>query len=500
MSALRRTPVLVCVVALLGLATLLLAPGDRGSEPARETAAASGSTLLGVWSDPDGNGVLGRGPGEPLQPRTELAPEAKPTRTLATIDQLTDAHVRDEESPARAPILDRFAPELNSSFRPQEALSPQILDSAVRSINELAPDAVVQTGDLIDSDQLDELDQALGVLAGGTVDPNSGGPGYRGPQEPSNPDPFFYRPDLDAPRHPGLLEAAQVPFEATGLDAPWFPVTGNHDTLVQGEVPPTPRLDALAVGDRILTGLDPNFQLDTGQTPELTPALVNQVLANGLPGTTEPVPADPRRRHLAAGATIARMVDASGNGALDRGLLQYSFELGPGLTGIALDLVDRGGGSAGVVAPGTTEWLRAELDRLAPGERVIVFSHQSIGSSEGGAALQAVLDADPRVIATVAGHSHRNAIDPRPTAAGGYWQITTSSLADYPMQTRALRVSETADGGTAIETWMLDGAPSPLADTARQLGYLDAGGGRPQGNLGDQSDRNATLYLPPITK
>ena len=46
----------------------------------------------------------------------------------------------------------------------------------------------------------------------------------------------------------------------------------------------------------------------------------------------------------------------------------------------------------------------------------------------------------------------------------------------------------------AIETWMLDGASSELADIARQLSYLDAQGGRPQGNAGEPADRNARLH------
>jgi hypothetical protein len=125
----------------------------------------------------------------------------------------------------------------------------------------------------------------------------------------------------------------------------------------------------------------------------------------------------------------------------------------------------------------------------------LVFSHQPLSSSEGGERILGLLDRDRRVIAAVSGHVHRHRIVARRTEAGGYWLISTASLIDYPQQARALRVVETSGGGAAIETWVLDHVfPGRLGTISRQLAYLDAQGGRPQGFAGGRLDRNVTLY------
>ena len=167
---------------------------------------------------------------------------------------------------------------------------------------------------------------------------------------------------------------------------------------------------------------------------------------------------------------------------------------GPHVRLIGLDLARRDGGSGGLVAPGQTEWLASELAK-ARDRWVLAISHQPLSESEGGDQLLEQLDRHPRVIAALAGHTHRNLIEPRPTAAGGYWLINTASLIDYPQQARTISVLETTDGGVAIKTWMLDHvAPGELGAIARQLSYLDAQGGRPKGFAGTRRDRNVVLY------
>ncbi|MBV8999910.1 MAG: hypothetical protein JO304_12665, partial [Solirubrobacterales bacterium] len=69
----------------------------------------------------------------------------------------------------------------------------------------------------------------------------------------------------------------------------------------------------------------------------------------------------------------------------------------------------------------------------------------------------------------------------------------TASLIDFPQQARALRVVRTTGGAVAIQTWMLDHT-GELPAISRQLAYLDAQGGRPNGFAGGRLDGNVTLY------
>jgi 3',5'-cyclic AMP phosphodiesterase CpdA len=361
---------------------------------------------------------------------------------------------------------------------------------------------VIQGGDLIDNDQANELALALGVLRGGRVTPGSGPPGYFGVQSPFDADPFYYRPDLDAPRHPGLLRQASRPFVSPGLRAPWYPVLGDHDILVAGEVAPTAQTRSLALGGEAVWDLPPGLALPRGLTvggavgfsPDgpPSPGLVDAFLAQALRAPKVRVPADPARRELDPGEAVSALARAS-RGSVRGGRLDYAADVGDQVRILVLDLARRGGGSGGLVAPGQLQWLGGQL--AAAGRRwILVVSHQPLPGSEGGDELLSLLDRHPRVIAALSGHIHRNQISPRPSTTGGYWLISTASLIDYPQQARALRVLATTDG-VAIRTWMLDHVfPGDLGTISRELSYLDAQGGRPQGFAGDHLDRNVTLY------
>lgn len=495
--ALTRRGALAAFAALVGSSALA---GCGGGGP----SAASGSTLVSTWRDRAGDGQLAPAAGEPLRVRTELGPAATGVGRLTRVAHVTDAHVMDAASPARVPFLDRLGPPLQSTFRPQEALTARVLSGALRSVRRLGPAAVIEGGDVIDNAQANELAAALALLGGGVVEPGSGPHGYLGVQSAADPDPFYYRPDLDAPRHPGLLTRATRPFAARGAGAAWYPVLGDHDVLVQGELVPSPLTRSLAVGDRALWDLPQGLSLPSGLTltsggsPDgpVVPGVVSDLLQAALAGPTVRVPADPRRREIPLDEAIAALSRRSAlRGAGTAGQrLDYAFDLGDRVRVVVLDLARRDGGSGGLVVSGQVEWLEREL-AAAASRWVLVVSHQPLESSAGGEALLAVLDAHPRVAAALAGHIHRNEIRPRASPAGGYWLITTASLIDYPQQARAIELIATEGGGIALRTWMLDHTdPSGIGTISRQLAYLDAQGGRPMGFAGTADDRNVVLH------
>jgi 3',5'-cyclic AMP phosphodiesterase CpdA len=495
----RRRAIGEALAGTGGLAASIALAGCGGS--AGRPPAASGSTLRSTWGDPVGDGQLRVGPGEPLLDRTELGPSARRVGTLATIAHLTDAHLLDACSPARVTFLNRLGAPFQSTFRPQEALTAQVLNGAGAALRALAPELVIQGGDLIDNAQSNELTNAQATLGGGRVHPGSGDGHYVGVQSAWDTDPFYYRPDDDAPRHPGLLTAAVRPFVSAGAGAAVHPVLGDHDALVAGEIVPTELTRSLALGDRALWDLPSGLTLPAGaRTGALAspdgppdPGLIDELLSRALAGPTVQVPADPRRRELSFAEVLKRLRTPAGvAGGADR--LDYVLDAGPHIRLIVLDLVRRGGGSGGLVSAGQPAWLEQQLVS-AGGRWVIVVSHQPLADSVGGEGLLALLDRAPLVIAALSGHTHRNQILARPTSAGGYWLISTASLIDYPQQARALRLVATARGGVAIHTWMLDHvAPGQLGTIARELSYIDAQGGRPEGFAGSHVDRNVTLY------
>lgn len=551
---------------------LRLSPG-----PSEPLGPVESTTLATRILRPDGPGYarLDDGPGWPSLRRQELGERratgagADPRAVLAMV-HLTDLHLVDSQSTGRVEFLDPFGDPFTAGFRAQEALTVHVASSMVERIGELAAgpvtgrrlDCAVSTGDNIDSMQLNEATWFLTVLDGGELAANSGDPDrYEGVQDPtplagtSTVDPTYWHPDeglrdrwKDAgyPDVPGLLETAIAPFDAPGLDIPWYSTYGNHDGLVQGVVPTSAALESVLVGGRKMSGLpagggagaflvavtagspeDLARRFDTGEFPnrEVTP--------------------DPSRRTLSPREWVQLHLDSpdtpgpTGHGYTEDHLelpeLHYAFAPVPGVLGISLDT---GGYYSGSIGESQLVWLEQQLQSASSrwfdpaGEEVrsgrddqlvMVFSHFNPSSMNTdipnparpgerrvhGEEVVALLHRYPNVIAWVNGHHHVNAVRPMPDPSGrtaGFWDVNTASHVDYPQQARVIEVLDNGDGTLSIHCTMVEHlAPArserdgtsvrALASLSRELSANDPQSDRAV-RLGRPEDLNVELVLP----
>ncbi|CAA9479147.1 MAG: hypothetical protein AVDCRST_MAG17-46 [uncultured Solirubrobacterales bacterium] len=293
-----------------------------------------------------------------------------------------------------------------------------------------------------------------GVRNNGTAGPGDPGPAYYEPDatRPGKDDGDGYSPNparnfsevgrrVTVRDFPGLLEDANEPFEAIGLDMPWYSAFGNHDALVQGNDPnayfgpggpfdPTPNaaketsnpvFQAVATGcvkptsAAAVTGIE-NFSqqaknlVESSAPPEDVDAVVEAartfLAQQAAAGGATLVPPDRRRCYLAKdepkiGApdpcTVSWIDQHSkttgtpvGHGFRERPPEAelnndgyYSFSPKPGLRLIALDTVtDECGGefcSEGSIDDTQFEWLRRELESAAAaGQYAIAYGHHTL--------------------------------------------------------------------------------------------------------------------------
>ena len=509
---------------------------------------------------------LRRVDGEGHLVRTDLgvaakAGRARRRRALSCFVQLSDLHVIDAQSPLRVEWLDRYedtestpGPGLfSSAYRPQELLTAQVGDAMVRRINALGRGPVsgrrigfvVQTGDNSDNSQLNEVRWNIRLLDGGRVVPDSGDlTRYEGVMDghPATYDVHYWHPHgtpkgkpvdiptrvFGLPRVPGLLNAARRPFRAVGLDVPWYAAFGNHDGLVQGNVPArTSNLDAVATGSIKLVSPPAGYspaQLEAFLRGGDLAGFLQSLADQGDPGIRLVTP-DPRRRLLARAEIVEEHFRTTGtpvgHGFTARnradGTAYYAFTRGI-LRVIVLDTVNPNGYADGSVDLLQLQWLQGQL-AAAKEKLVVVCSHHTSATMDNllvgtggdltprvpGSQVVSELLAHRNVIAWVNGHTHRNAVTPhKRTGGGGFWEINTASHVDWPQHARVVEVLDNRDGTLSIFGTLIDHA-SPvsfggrtsdaphLASLARELAAND-----PQGRSvgeGPRNGRNVELLV-----
>jgi metallophosphoesterase (TIGR03767 family) len=375
----------------------------------------------------------------------------------------------------------------------------------------------------------------------------------------------------DWPQYPGLMDRAQQPFTAQGLKVPSYVAFGNHDGLVQGNEDANAAFEDVATGcvkplqpQGPVSTLPPGSPIDA--LPPLTtldPGYLGSVIGDPTRATT--VPPDPNRqfvdkRQFKELHDTGKQADAHGFAYVDQAELDasdgaasyYAFTPKPGVRYVVLDTVSEAGAtpesSDGNIDDPQFRWLEAELTAAsARDELIVVFGHHAATSLtstaadevappcesddehghdsnpgcdrdprssqpiHGGEDLTALLNRFPHAVTYVAGHSHENQVQPYEREGGGYWEIKSPAVVDWPPQHRLLEIMDNCDSTLSIFATLLDhggaaASPAPgtdasgfdsrtLASVGRTLSYNDPQYGFTKGAQGEPQDRNVELLI-----
>jgi hypothetical protein len=203
---------------------------------------------------------------------------------------------------------------------------------------------------------------------------------------------------------------------------------------------------------------------------------------------------------------------------VDDGLAYYVRDDGD-VRFITLDTVCDAGGADGSIDTAQLHWLERRLEEsqssftARDGTRthtthrdryVVILSHHGYdtlsnprGEQQAGELLELLLRFE-NVVLWLNGHIHMNRITPRPAAgrSHGFWEVTTSSLVDWPCQARLVEIYRTDSGHLAIGCTMIDHDGEGLAGLHRELAANVPFNGFDSVRPGDVDDRNTICLLP----
>jgi hypothetical protein len=116
----------------------------------------------------------------------------------------------------------------------------------------------------------------------------------------------------------------------------------------------------------------------------------------------------------------------------------------------------------------------------------------------GVEAWQSLVGGYDNVLLHLAGHTHVHRVT-RTAPRGGhaYWELETSTLADYPHQVRVIEIWDEDNGSATIRGVALDYAvdADPIAEDGRRRSTVDVTSGFGRDGRGDPASRNVELWI-----
>lgn len=507
-------------MATLALSAVLGRP-DPATTLAAGPQICGPTTLNGTIVYKDGTLVCGPGQPlklrEDLGTKAKAGRRGTPILSLAA---LTDFQLPDEESPLRGEFFDKCSNHpADGAFRWNDTLLPALLNSHVQAINRLqrgpvtgrAFDFAIQLGDAAELAQYNEVRDFIDLLDGDTVvDPDSGADGYEGNQAS---DPY-----ASPVKGETLRNLANEPFWATGLRRadgsalPWFTVVGGHDAKVRGIIPNNDAWKTFArafvTGNLMVNDLPPDTQQRVCKNPSLLLDPTFWATLAAEPNSVRLITNDPQRRLLERDEWLTEHTTTRGLPSGHRGTMCpvkdasgaqaracYTVDLPPSIPGeppvhlIMLDTAADEGLEGGNIDQAQWDWLNADIKKHSacfyPSDTatrcektggktslIVVFSHHASsamdntaprtdgGTAKTGEDLRRLLLRFPNVVMHATGHTHRHQIRQhvRATGKGGYFEVNTSAVADWPHQSRTIELVDNHDGTISVYAVAVDAA------------------------------------------
>ena len=128
----------------------------------------------------------------------------------------------------------------------------------------------------------------------------------RRPGRPTRPTPSTTAPTTTRPPTRARCARPSGRSRPRASKSPFYALVGNHDVLVQGEVPPTPEIDAIATGDRLVQAFDPRLLGSRATRPTRARPSTQRCSDSRCRLDSVDVPADPDRRFVDARRGRAR--------------------------------------------------------------------------------------------------------------------------------------------------------------------------------------------------